>query len=827
MNIKISFLLQIALLLVFPAFSQHYFVNGKVLDDETGRPLPFVNIVANDHISGTSTDIDGKFSLASPSEINFLKLTYVGYEPMTFDVSLNKRNVVIRLKKTSLELSEVVIIAGENPAHRIIRKVIENRRLNDPENLKSFSYTSYDKMVVTVDTLKPTDSATVDLGAELPPMPDSSDIELRKFMRQNDIFMLETVAERKFLAPDRNYEKVIASRVSGLKDPVIVFLSSYLQSPSFYKEMIKIADKNYINPISDGSIRKYYFQLEDTTYTSRGDSVFIISFRPAINTNFDGMKGVLSINSFGWAVQNVIAEPARDENGITIKIEQMYELIENERWFPVQMNTGIAFKGVAVNNITPVGHGKSYIRNIVLNPELVKRQFNQISIDIDPNAGDRDETYWMKYRQDSLTTRERRTYELVDSLGKEANLDRIAGTLRTVMEGRIPMGKVDLDLSKIIKYNSYEGLYLGIGLLTSRKLSQKFSLGAFWGYGFKDKSDKYGIDLGITLDRYRDIRLRLAMFDFVTETSGTRFFDDRENILQPDNFRDFMINRMDRTERKHASLSFRALRYGTFNIGLTADYKRVTDSYNYIPPARETELPVPDSAFRFTIFNAGFRYAYKEKLIQTPDIKISMGTTYPVVWFNYSRGISGFLDGEYDYNKIDVRVSKSFYLKYFGRSTFDVRAGWVDKPIPYVNLYNGRGSYRDFTIFAPNSFSTQRMNEFLSDRYVYLFYSHNFGKLLWRTPKFSPEFVVATNAGFGWLSHPEVHHNIDFKTMENGYFESGLLINNLLNMSNLYTLGVGAFYRYGAYSLPKTLDNFAWKFTIVFPFGNMDQQMVR
>ncbi len=828
MKIKSGFSLFALLLLAFPLFSQHYNVNGKVLDIETGRPLPFVNIVANDHISGTSTDIDGKFSLASHSEIDFLKLSYVGYEPLVFDVKSNKRNVVIRMKKTSLELSEVVIVAGENPAHRIIKKVIENRKKNDPENLQSFSYTSYEKMVVTVDTLKTNDTASiVDISNELPPMPDSSDIQLKNFIKQSDLFMLETVSERKFLAPDRNYEKVLASRVSGLKDPVFVFLSSMLQSPSFYKELIKIADKSYINPISDGSLKKYFFQLEDTTYTARGDSVFVISFRPMKNTNFDGMKGVLSINSFGWAIQNVMAEPARDESGPTIKIEQMYELINGENWFPVQMNTGLTFKGLMVNNATPVGRGKSYIRNIELNPDLVRRQFNQISIDIDPKAGDRDEDYWMKYRQDSLTRREQRTYEMIDSLGREANLDRIAATMKTVMDGRIPLGLADLDISKIIHYNTYEGLYLGVGLLTSKKLSQKFSLGGFWGYGFGDKASKYGIDLGITIDRYRDIRLRLAMFDYVTETSGTQFFDDRQNILQPENFRDYLINRMDRTERRQVSFGFRALRYGNFNVGLISDYKRVTNSYHYVPVAGNAEMPVPDSAFRFTELNFGFRYAYKEKLIQSPDIKISLGTKYPVVWFNYSRGIKGFLDGEYSYNKIDIKVSKTFFIRYFGKSSFDVRAGWVDKPIPYTNLYNGRGSYRVFTLFAPGSFATQRMNEFLSDRYIFLFYNHNFGKLLWRTPKFSPEFVVATLAGFGWLNHPEVHQNITFKTMEKGYFESGMLINNLLNMSNLYNLGVGAFYRYGANHLPKISDNFAWKFTIVFPFGEMNERRMK
>jgi hypothetical protein len=90
--------------------------------------------------------------------------------------------------------------------------------------------------------------------------------------------------------------------------------------------------------------------------------------------------------------------------------------------------------------------------------------------------------------------------------------------------------------------------------------------------------------------------------------------------------------------------------------------------------------------------------------------------------------------------------------------------------------------------------------------------------LLWRGKKFSPEFAVSSNAGFGWLNHPEYHSQVAFDVMDKGYFESGLLINNIFNMMKLYTLGVGVYYRYGAYSLPDVGDNFAYKFTLVFPF---------
>jgi len=808
--VKKTFFLLFLLLISVLLSSQNYTCSGTVFDSDTKQTLAFVNIVTDNSRVGTATDIDGKFTVYSDNAIEFLRLTYVGYEPKTFYPGEKNEKLKIFLEKTSVELEEVVIVAGENPAHRIIKNVVRNRDLNDPEKLKSFSYTSYDKMIFTVDTLTIPDTIFTE--------PDSSEIKLREFIEDKDFFMLETVSERKFLAPDRNHEKVLASKISGFKDPVFLFLSSQLQSSSFYKEMISIAGKTYINPISKGSTRKYFFQLEDTTYTSTNDTVFIISYRPGIKTNFDGLKGILSINTNRWAIQNVIAEPSRNDDGMSIRIQQKYEFIEDTLWFPVQLNTDITFENVKINNLAPVGRGKSYIQDIVLNPELIKRQFNQISIEVDPFAGDRSEAYWIDYRGDSLSDRERRTYEYIDSIGKENNFDKTANTVKALLSNRLPLGYVDVDLTKIIRYNSYEGLYLGLGLLTSKKFSQTVDIGAYWGYGTKDKRSKYGGDFGVTIDKYLELKGRLGYFNDVTETGGVEYFDDNNSMLNPDNFRDFLIVEMNRTQRFKASLSIRALRWSTVSVGLNIDHKEATNGYEFEQEDTSTGQILSNSDFHFSDFMAGFRFAYKEKFLQMPDTRISMGTNYPIVWFNYTRGINGFLDGEYTYNKFDLKIKKTFLIKYLGRSNFDIRAGFVDRPIPNTNLYNGRGSYRKFITYAPNSFGTMRMNEFLSDRYIYLFYTHDFGKLLWRGKRFSPEFALATNLGFGWLKHPEYHKNIFFNTMSQGYLESGIQINNLLNIMGLYTVGAAVYYRYGYYHLPATVDNFSYKITFLVPF---------
>jgi len=166
-----------------------------------------------------------------------------------------------------------------------------------------------------------------------------------------------------------------------------------------------------------------------------------------------------------------------------------------------------------------------------------------------------------------------------------------------------------------------------------------------------------------------------------------------------------------------------------------------------------------------------------------------------------------------------MQVRKSFELLGLGKAFLQGSAGLVRGKVPYSLLYNGKGSYRNFAAIAHNSFETMNYNEFLSDRYFALFYSHNFGNIYIRKFKKQPSVEMLHHIGFGALRNPEEHFNFPFKTMEKGYFESGLFMNNIivLKAPGIQTgLGAGAFVRYGPYHLPQFSDNILFKLAVDF-----------
>ncbi|MEY3398770.1 MAG: hypothetical protein RL220_1364, partial [Bacteroidota bacterium] len=208
-------------------------MSGRVIDRENGEPLAFVAVYQKDSHKGTHTDIDGKFSIVADagSQVTF---TYIGYETQTI-AAASSEDITVTMSRKSVMLNEVVIRPGVNPAERIIRAAIENKKNNNPERDETFTYDSYNKLVFTADI----DSAKYNDPTQYNSL-DSANREMVDFFQKQHIFLMESVSKRKFMPPARSEETIVASRVSGLKNPEFALLGTQLQSFSFYGESVNI-----------------------------------------------------------------------------------------------------------------------------------------------------------------------------------------------------------------------------------------------------------------------------------------------------------------------------------------------------------------------------------------------------------------------------------------------------------------------------------------------------------------------------------------------------------------------------------------------------------
>ncbi len=821
--------ISILLLLTFFKISnaQTYQFKGKVIDKETKKGLPFVAVTIDGENKGVQTDIDGKFELQSNKNELKLKFQYVGYHYLEKIVSGNKEET-IQLERKENIIKEVQVIAGENPANRIIKKVYENKDKNNPERLSSFRYMSYNKFVFTGkdDTsiykrmfdnrIKGLDSTKADYQYKK----DSVLAKINKERYSSDslfdkqhVFITETVTQRDFLFPEKNKEQIKAVKISGLKNPSFVLIASQFQSFSFYKDYMKVLDKNYLSPISKGSTGKYFFSLEDTLLQGE-DSVFVISYKPKAGKNFDGLIGLLYVNKDGYAIQNVIAEPEK-ANQFKIKVQQQYEKIQGA-WFPTQLNTDLEVNMVQINTRKMIGVGRTYIKDIEIGVDQSNKKFDGVVIDYDRKSiKNNSDSLLNKYRIDTLDKKENQTYYILDSIGKAEKFDEKIKLFDIISKGYIPWGYIQFDIKRLLSgYNDYEGLRLGIGVGTSEKFSKYFSVDGYFAWGTKDHKFKYGGNLKVPIYLKQDVELNISYSKDVIESGATIFRGDKRTNF--DAYRNLLVWNMDWQEGVEAQLSLRSQKYLLHRFYFSQYKRSVTNSYQFFDQGKLF------SEYETREYGISTRWAYGEKFMRQSLQRISMGTKYPIVWFNvaYAEGINKVWNDSYW--KFDIKVKKSFTIRNAGTMHVQVFAGHIKGSVPYPFAYNGRANYNGrFSLASQGYFETMRMNEFLSSEYGAMFVVHDFGKLLYQTKYFKPGIAVSTAYGVGDLNNKSQHQGIGFKTMEKGYYESGIILSDLFVLkSQLYNmgLGIGTYYRYGPYKNLSEKDNLALKLNFSISF---------
>ena len=796
-------------------------IKGSVVDAATKEKLAFVNIVINeDGTLGTTTDIDGSFSINTKKDINTLTFSFVGYEKKTINID-DDSDIHVKLKPLTINLSEIVIDGSNDPANRIIDSVFKYRDSNNPKSLDSYYYKMYDNMVFTMDT----SLLTFD--------------EIRETLRHNDILAIETVSEQYYKKPNRDKKIILANKFSGSKNPIFVYVLENIQSVGFYDDLISIDAKRYVNPISKGSKNKYIFVLESSFKDENNDSIFTISFRPYRNTNFNSLRGTITVNSDNWAIQNIKARPAKKDGMLNIEIQQLYEKVDGKYWFPKQINTIIAtfdkensridtvmtsdstayvalsLGGEVTSSVPMLGIGKSYITDIEVNKEIDKKIFDNASYTINDNAANNDEVI-QYYRYDTLNKeRLEATYQFVDSIFQESglDLDKISNILASSISSQIPISIFNIDLNSIMDYNIGNGYMLGLGLSTNNRVSRVFSIGGFANYWFKAKEANYGGNITFNILPSKDLRFNVSA-SHKFERLGNYGFIEKESMLNPSNYKHFYVNATSLNNSVSANLSTYFNKYLKGIVNFEVADKNIFNSYQL--------SAISYQPYRLSTIDFKLRIAFGEQFIKSSDGLQVEGNANPVVWLSYQKNLKDVFGSSYNFDKIEFLFRGKRDSKYLGETSLTVQAGYINGFAPITELFNLEGGYwNKFDIYCTESFSTMRPDEFMCDRFGALYLSHNLKNLLLNFKKFHPEIILVTNIAWGTNNDENNSQILRFSDsqiyndLSKGYFESGIVIDRIIH-AGISKLGLGMFYRYGAYSYDDVWDNFVFKISMGF-----------
>jgi hypothetical protein len=777
---------------IHAGFAQVTRVQGRIQDANTRESLPFVNIIFKGTTVGTTTDANGYYEMEIQRPADSIVVSFLGYKPQRQGIKRNRQNTLnILLQPESYTLKEVAIRPGENPAHRIMRNVIENKINNNPNRIQSYQYEVYNKIQFDLNNY------------------DEKFTKRKLFVPFNFVFnysdttddgksylpmmLTETFTDVYYTRePERKQEYVKASRISGLKNAsASQFLGDMYQTINIYENFLLIFNKSFISPVTDNFLRYYKYYLIDSVYIGN-DRCYKLLFLPKRKQDLT-FAGNLYIHDSTWAVRQVSVSFNDNANINYIKsfdVMQQYERVDGKYWMlKEEKSLGDFAPFEKANGMGFFGRKTTVYQNFRINQDIADTLFVKgRNIVVADSAQEYDNRYWSGLRPDSLSKQEKDIYLMVDSLVQVRRLVNIRYLTQMLITGYLHWKKFDIgQYYTFVSWNEIEGTRLKFGGITSNDFSKRLELRGTLAYGTLDQRFKFktGIRWFVSKDKLHRNLLSLNYKSDLEQLSLSA------NSLQLDNVMTSLLRRV-------------ALQNVTNVREFKASYE-----YEWFPGLlnrftffnRELE---PRGSFKFlqevngnlrnlgkiTTTEFGFltRFAWGEKYLSGEFDRVPVGSRYPVVQLDLGYATQGILGADFNYFKTKLRISDRFRFNPFGYTDVVVDAGkiWGRAPYLFLEIHQGSQTYA----LDPLAFNMMNIFEFASDRYLYLFLDHHFeGYFLNKIPlirKLKWREVITLKSVIGDMRQ----ENISMISYPGGtdprlyrpYLESGFAIENILKI---------------------------------------------
>lgn len=774
---------------VFDSRDEFRIQNVKITDDKS-KVLGYTNEIGELDIS---------------ESISVINIEGDNYIPQTIKI-VNSKLAEVFLDP-AISLSTAQFYANDSLARAFVRTVIKQQSKNSLNKADSYFFQSYTKFWSTVEQ----DSLRLILNPK--DKKDSAVNNWRKFLKDSHVFLSEKAMDHKFSKRFGTKNIIKSSRISGLKTPIYELDAMQPVLINLDQSKFDFFFKNIENPISNDGLNYYrYSILGDFEYNGRQTKM--IGFTPKQRLNKRQLRGEFWIDDKTLALVKIIAENTDDQFYADFDAEWKFE---DKHWFPLfqiyRMESGyLGMDGISIEKEkNEEDEGKLWIfhqvqfKNVKTPVNYKRKEFLGYSTEaaFDTNTIQKTEEVLSKYRND-FSDKDISTYTKMDSISDKYNIESKLKLMRIIQKGgKVDLGKVDLDLTKVIGFNNYEGFRLGAAFNTNEKWSTDYSLNAYTAYGFRDETFKYGFGGDYYINKPYSGRL-FANYNQDVSASG-----NVPQLLQS-NFTKFING----TFKNLYNNQFYS--YKKYSAGYEQDiFSNVTFnvSMNYEKQKNEFLYQYEDQGNWIDSYNTqlAVRWAPKTQYLRTPYGRVTVKQGESVF---YILGKKYWQLGDSPFNalKLNVTYSDVFETR-FGKSKINASAGAVFGEMSLMNLYEGMGNakkrpvFQNFGVATANNFETMLPGEFYSDRYVSFQIKHIFFGVKLGNKVVLPQFVY--RGILGDMNHKQNHKYFEFNTLNNYYHETGIEVNNVL----LKNFGLGVYYRLGAYSLPKFEDNLHIKLT--------------
>nr|WP_293835090.1 DUF5686 and carboxypeptidase-like regulatory domain-containing protein [uncultured Arsenicibacter sp.] len=711
-------------------------ISGRITDASTKEGVPFTAVSVKGTTSGTTSDVDGKYTLTVKQLSDSLLIASLGYQ--TKAVALQKtavQQIDVVLQPAATKLQEVRVYGkGGDPAYRVLRQAVAKTDLFNPDKLSAYQYDSYTKIEAFVNEFSKPRKANRKpgpVGRLLGKLPSVTDENGSPAV---PVFISENVSELyQRNQPDYTKERILKSQVRavGITDGSLVsqFTGASFQQYNFYRNYVRVLQKDIPSPIGQNWQTMYTFHMMDTTMVGNA-TVYEIDFEPKRETDlaFTGTVWIDTLSLGLVQIETKVGKRANINFVDELRIDQEWEATGSGALLPVRTQVVIDTDEVTARSPGALVHFFASAKNIVTSqPKEIS--FYTPSIELADDYKESSAEFWQNARPETMTAEQFRAMQVVDSVRNVPFIKFTGEVLKLGFNGYQPIGRTNIDFGPLLytyAFNSIEGNRIRLGLRTNTGFSRRWIFNGYLAYGTLDDRFKYGIGGEFIVKRKPwtviglSHRYDLERLGVSAENVGpssfflaySRFGTIRRPYLQEQTFSYI------RKEMGRGFTQMIGLRQQSFDPQFAFAFKSLSND-----PAD----PAIQRTYNTTEIMWETRFAPDEIVLQNDNERLSFGATRkPVITFRYNFGL--FCNSPQPYHKFTLDIRHSLRLGVLGRTTYTIGAGIIPSTLPYPLLFIPLGNESWFRV--DNAFNLMNYFEFVSDKYASAMIEHNFEGLL-------------------------------------------------------------------------------------------------
>lgn len=782
-------------------------VTGRVIDSKTREALDFVNVYYDGKNVGEQTDEEGRFVIKEDSTWKELSISSLGYQTQTIrlkDFGKNK-DITVKLVPDTKTLTGVTVTTKRarysrknNPAVELMKKVIANKKQSDLHAKDFFTYTKYEKMTFSLNEVsdKVFDEGEYKRFAFLKDHVERSPQTGKLIL---PLTVDETLADIFYRKDPKSEKQVIKGEsnkgVTELVNTGEIFtttLKDVFTDVDIYQNECRLLQYPFRSPIADNAISFYRYYLQDTLFIEQ-DKVVDVGFLPNNQQDF-GFSGhlyILLTPDSTFQVRRVeLTIPRRSDVNFVenMMISQDFTELEsgdriaatNDMLVELQLTKWLGkFQVQRVTRMSNVSF-----------EEIPRSLFKNIKGNTlrEPDASMHDEDFWNEYRQVKLSSSEGKMDSFLDRLTHIKGFSIFLFGFKALVENFVETGDslhpnyVDIGpVNTIISANHYDGLRFRASALTTANLFPHLFVNGYVAYGTKTHNVYWKGQLTYSFNKkaylpreFPQHNLSVYWWDDVISPFDKYVPTDKDNMFtafhasKVDQYHHARELHIDYTRELETGVKLYAQFTRTRNHPVDALFYQRLDGVG---------TPVNDptqwlSGITTAQFKVGVTYEPNVTYVNTKQRRIKVNHDAPILSLSYTRGINGFLGGQYNYNLTELGFYKRLWLGQFGKIDTDIKAGaqWNKVPFPLLIHPAANASY----IIEDNTFYLISNLEFLNDRYASMFFEWDLnGWLLNRIPlihKLKWRECVGVNVLWGQLTDKNNPATLNYSDPDLFYF---------------------------------------------------------